>query len=136
MDSVEAILIVTGESPCVLELADGKLEGLVKQRYPIGAAPNGEPLKQNAVIVAIPTQFASDDQVLAEIEDWLIRHRDVLMQCDAAKTIEFYTYLQSDIGSRSLTIPDSLIRIAAELKLNVANQSIRILTEEESNLKR
>ena len=131
MDSIQAILIVAGESPCVLELADSKLEGHVKQRYPIGATPNGASLDQNAVIVEIPTGSGDDDSILDTVKNWLNRHRDALIQCDANKTLEFCTYLQPDIGSRTLTIPHSLIQIAAGLNLSVANQAIRILTEAE-----
>ena len=131
MDSVQAIFIVAGESPCVLELADGKLEGTVKQRFAIGSTPNGEPLEQNVVIAEIPTGASDEDSVLDTVENWLNRHKDALTQCDAEKTLEFYTYLQPDTGSRTLTIPNSLIQIAAHLNLNVANQAIRILTEDE-----
>ncbi len=134
MESIQAVLIVTGESPCVLELADGKLDGQVKQRNPIGSTElNGEPLDKNFVIVDIPLDSDDDDSALATVEKWLTRNRNALMGCDAHKTLEFYTYLESDIGSRILTIPNSLIQIAADLQLNVANQAIRILTEDEYN---
>jgi len=131
MESTQAILIVAGESPCVLELADGKLEGTVKQRCVAGSSPNGEPLEENVIIVEIPTGLDDDDSPLDAVENWLNRHRDTLMTCDADKTLEFYTYMEHDIGSRTLTIPHSMIRVAADLNLNVANQAIRIFTEEE-----
>ncbi len=138
MESIQAVLIVAGESPSVLELADGKLDGHVKQRNPIGSTRlNGEPLTENFVIVELP--FNSDDDVsaLESTEKWLTRNRDALLECDANKTLEFYTYLESNIGSRILTIPSSLIQIAADLNLNVANQAIRVLTGDEyAGLKR
>lgn len=133
MEAAQADLIVTGKSPCVLELADGKIDGHVKQRNPIGSNLHGEPLSQNVVIIGIPTGTHSDDSAFETISNWLNRNRNALIQCDANKTLEFYTYLQPDIGSRILTIPTSLIRIAAELGLNVANQAIRIITEDEYN---
>lgn len=134
MELIQAVLIVTGESPCVLELADGKLDGHVKQRNPIGSTIlNGRPLDKNFVIIEIPICSDDDDSALATLEKWLSRNGNALTGCDAHKTLEFYTYLESGIGSRILTIPNSLIQIAADLKLNVANQAIRILTEDEYN---
>ena len=137
MEATQADLIVTGESPSVLELADGKLDGHVKQRNPIGSNLHGEALRENVVIVGIPTGTDDDSSVFDTVANWLNRNRNALIECDANKTLEFYTYLQPDIASRILTIPSSLIKIAAELNLNVANQAIRILTEDEySKLKR
>jgi len=131
MDTPQAILIVAGESPCALELADGKLDGVVKQRCPAGSSPNGEPIEENVVIVEIPTRLGDGDSLHDAVENWLNQHSETLMHCDADKTLEFYTYLQHDIGSLTLTIPNSLIQIAANLNLNVANQAIRILTDQE-----
>lgn len=131
MDETHADLVVTGDSPCVLELADGKLDGHVKRRIPIGSNLHGEALLQNVVIVGIPTAMDGDDSVFDTVANWLIRNRDALTECDANKTLEFCTYLQPEIGSRILTIPHSLIRLAADLRLNVANQAIRVLTEDE-----
>lgn len=132
MKSIQAVLIVNGESPKVLELADGKLDGRVRQRSPVGSAiQNGQALKENFVIVEIPLRLDDDDSALAAIEEWLSRNRTALTECEAQKTLELYSYLESDVGSRTLTISNSLIRIAAGLNLNIANQAIRMLTEDE-----
>ena len=115
-------------------MADGKLDGHVKQRNPIGSTKlNGKQWDKNFVIIEIPIGWDDDDSALATVEKWLSRNGNALTGCDAHKTLEFYTYLESGIGSRILTIPNSLIQIAANLKLDVANQAIRILTEDEYN---
>ncbi len=138
MQTLQAILMISGESPCVLELADGKLGGHVKQRNPIGStALTGEPLTENHVIVEIPISGDDDKSSFMLAQNWLEKHRTVLLKCDARKILEFHTYLESNTGSRLLTIPNSLIRICSDLKLDVANQAIRILTEQEyADLKR
>jgi len=134
MQTLQAILMITGESPCVLELADGKLSGHVKQRNSIGSTElTVNPLTENYVVVEIPIHGDDDISSFRITENWLIEHRTVLLGCNANKILEFHTYLDSNTGSRLLTIPNSLIRICAELKLDVANQAIRILTEQEYN---
>ena len=134
MQNIQATLIVAGDSPSVLELADGRLDGHVKRRYSIGSTGlKGEPMDTNFVIVEVPLDSNNGEFALATVEKWLIRNHDALMECDANKTLEFQTYLESDTGSLILTLPNSLIQIAADLKLNVANQAIRILTEDERN---
>ena len=131
-DTGNAILIVSGESPSVLELADGELDAEVRQRNPIGSSKrNGEPSTENSVVVQLPLNTDSDDAALASAEIWLKRNRAVLIELDARKTLEFQNYLKSEFGSCILTIPNSLIQIAAELRLNIANQTIRLLTEDE-----
>ena len=134
MQTIQATIIVAGDSPSVLELADGKLDGHVKQRDSVGSTGlNGEPVDRNFVIVEIPLDSNNDESALETVEKWLIRNRNSLTECDGNKTLEFQTYLESDVGSLILTIPNSLIQIAADLKLNVANQAIRLLTEDERN---
>ena len=90
-------------------------------------------MDRNFVIVEIPLDSNNDESALETVEKWLIRNRNSLTECDGNKTLEFQTYLESDVGSLILTIPNSLIQIAANLKLNVANQAIRLLTEDERN---
>ncbi|MGY8750344.1 MAG: hypothetical protein ACKVHR_20070 [Pirellulales bacterium] len=134
MDTIQAVLIVAGESPCVLELADGKLDGHVKQRNPIGSiSATGEPSTKNVIFIELPLNAENDRTALFDAEKWLTRNRTELDNCDAQKTLEFYTFLGSNAGSRILTIPNSLVRICGELDLDVANQAIRIMTETEYN---
>ena len=90
-------------------------------------------MDRNFVIVEIPLDSNNDESALETVEKRLIRNRNSLTECDGNKTLEFQTYLESDVGSLILTIPNSLIQIAADLKLNVANQAIRLLTEGERN---
>lgn len=113
--------------------AAGELDGNVLQRNPAGSTrPDGKPLDENFVIIEIPLGSDDDQSTMVAVEKWLARNRIVLAGCEAHKTFEFYTFLEPDIGSRILTIPNSLIRIAAGLSLNIANQAIRIMAEDKS----
>ncbi|MEM7560190.1 MAG: hypothetical protein AAF394_13810 [Planctomycetota bacterium] len=131
-ESIQASLLFWGESPTVLELADGELAGNVKQRSPIGSTElNGSPLEKNFVIVRIPIDADDDTSSLAFVENWLKRNRNLLNNCVAQKTIEFCTFLEPNTGSRILSLPHSLVQLAAELGLSISSQAMRILTEDE-----
>ena len=58
-------------------------------------------------------------------------HASLLAGTHAVKAIEFQTYLDSNTGSRTLTVPHAIVRLCADLVLNVANQAIRLLTQSE-----
>lgn len=135
--TMDAALYVSGKSPSVLELADGELADYVKQRNPIGSlAIAGKPLEVNYVVIEVPVEDSSEASFRPTTQ-WLKRHREVLLACDAEMTLEFCTYIPPDTGSVLLTMPHSLIQIAADLNLNLANHAIRLLSETEfKNLKR
>ena len=131
-ESIQASLLFWGDSPTVLELADGELAGNVKQRNPIGSTEfNGSPLEKNFVIVEIPIAPEDDTRSLAFVENWLKRNKSLLDYCIAEKTIEFCTFLAPNTGSRILSLPHSLVRLAADLGLNISNQAMRVLNEDE-----
>ena len=131
-ESIQASLLFWGDSPTVLELADGELAGNVKQRNPIGSTEfNGSPLEKNFVIVEIPIAPEDDTRSLAFVENWLKRNKIRLNNCIAEKTIEFCTFLAPNTGSRILSLPHSLVRLAADLGLNISNQAMRVLNEDE-----
>ena len=128
---LKSILIVAGESSCVLDLADGRLDGQVKQRVSAGTKIDDETLSKNVIIVEIQHQANDDDSASFAVEQWLKKHSTILNECEADKTLEFQTDLQPEDGSRILTLPSTLIQIAADLRLSLANQAIKVLTDDE-----
>lgn len=131
-ESIQASLLFWGESTTVLQLADGELAGNVMQRSPIGLTElNGSPLEKNFVTVRSPIDAEGDESSLAFVENWLKRKRNLLNDCVAQKTIEFCTFLAPNTGSRILSLPHSLVQLAAELGLSISSQAMRILTEDE-----
>lgn len=132
MHSVEAIFIAIGESPTVLTLAD-QLTGELQQRRAIGdvSDSSGNPVETNSIIVKLPLPVEDDVSVFGETKRWLERHEPILGSTEARKIIEFQTFLDSNTGSRILTVPNSIVRICADLGLDIANQAIRVLTKTE-----
>lgn len=130
MHSVEAIFIAFGHSPTVLTLAD-QLTGELQQRRAIGNLPDSSDnsTETNSIIVKLPLSTEDDVSVFAETKRWLERHGSILGATDARKIIEFQTFLDSNTGSRILTVPNSIVRICANLGLDIANQAIRVLSE-------
>lgn len=62
----QASLMSWGESPTILEFAEGELAGNVKPRSPIGSTElNGSPLEKNFVIVEIPINAEDDESYTA-----------------------------------------------------------------------
>ena len=132
MHSVEAIFIAIGESPNVLALAD-QLTGEIQQRCAIGDVldSSGNHSDNNSIIVKLPLPTEDDVSVFHETERWLERHQTILESTGGRKVIEFQTFLDSNTGSRILTVPNSIVRICADLGLDIANQAIRVLTKTE-----
>jgi len=132
MDSIEAIFMAVGTSPTVLALAD-QLTGDLQQRRAIGDEPAtaNNPVEHNSIIVKLPLSNEDDASAFAETEAWLEQHASILKSTDARKIIEFQTFLDSNTGSRILTVPNSIVRICGDLGLDLANQAIRVLTKSE-----
>lgn len=132
MNSVEVIFIGIGESPTVLTLAD-QLTGELQHRRAIGDPldSSGNLAETNSIIVKLPLSTEDDVSVFDETERWLALHQPFLGSTDAHKVIEFQTFLDSNTGSRILTVPNSIVRICADLGLDIANQAIRVLTKTE-----
>lgn len=132
MDSIEAIFMAVGNSPAVLNLAD-QLTGELQQRRAIGDAPDPSVnrVETNSVIVKLPLTDDDDATTFAETKQWLEQNSSLLGSTDARKIIEFHTYLDSNTGSRTLTVPNSIVKICASLGLDIANQAIRVLTKSE-----
>ncbi len=132
MHSVEAIFIAIGESPTVLTLAD-QLTGELQQRRAIGdkSDSSDNPSEVNSIIVKLPLATEDDASTFDETKRWLERHGSILGSTDARKIIEFQTFLDSDTGSRILTVPNSIVRLCADHGLDIANQAIRVLTKTE-----
>ncbi len=132
MHSVEAIFIAIGESPTVLTLAD-QLTGELQQRRAIGEVPDSSDnhAETNSIIVKLPLPTEDDVSVFDETKRWLERHGSILGSTDARKIIEFQTFIDSNTGARILTVPNSIVRICANLGLDIANQAIRVLTKTE-----
>lgn len=132
MHSVEAIFTAVGKSPTVLTLAN-QLTGELLQRRAIGegAGSSNTPIGTNSVIVKLPLSTGDDVSVFVEIKRWLELHGSILSSTDAHKVIEFQTFLDLNIGSRTLTVPNTIVRICGNLDLDIANQVIRILTKTE-----
>jgi hypothetical protein len=132
MDSIKAIFMAFGDSPSVLKLAD-QLTGELQLRESIGEIPNdsNEPNETNSIIVKLPLINEDDDSVFAQTQSWLEHHGSVIGAIDAQKIIEFHTFLDSNTGSRILTIPNALVSICGKLGLDIAIQAIRVLTRTE-----
>ena len=116
-----------GDSPALLTLADGELEGVVQQRLAVGDnnPATNEPANCNAIIVKL--KLSPDDAAaIREVQHWLEANRVVLGSIDSKKIIEFHIFLESNIGSRILTVPNSIVQICGELGLDVAMQAFRL----------
>ena len=123
------ILIAFGPEQCVLDLADGRLAGSLLQRNAIGDKVHGnEESESNSVIIELPT--VGPDSI-NEAEDWIRTHAEHLIACHAEKIIEFQTILEPNIGSRILTLPNSIIKLCADTGLGIANQSFQVFSDGE-----
>lgn len=131
---LEAIFIAFGESADVLKLADS-LTGELQLRQCAGEVSDSsvEPAASNSVIVKLPLTREDDAAVFAEVERWLERHGSIIGSIKSRKIIEFHTFLDSNTGSRILTVPHSIVTICAKLGLDISNQAFRILTKAEYN---
>jgi len=132
MQPVEAIFIATGESPTVLTLAD-LLTGELQQLRAIGDLSDSlhTPAAGNSIIMKLPLTTENDVSRFGETRQWLDHHGSVLSSTEARKTIEFQTFFDSHTGSQILTVPNSIVRICANLGLDIANHVIRVLTQTE-----
>ncbi len=132
MNTIEAILIAFGESQTVLDLTD-KLTGTVQQRLAVGetSPATSDPVTSNSVIIKLPTSADDDLSALADVESWLIKHRRTIDGAVCSKTIQFSIFLDSNTGSRILTVPNSIVRTCGHMDVDIAVQSIRIPTERE-----
>ncbi|MEM9410635.1 MAG: hypothetical protein AAGA30_05950 [Planctomycetota bacterium] len=126
---MNTILIVHGKEQCVLDLADNRLAGSILQRIAIGdETMNGSVSESNAVIVELPD---TADDAIGHAEEWIRAHLVPLSECSATKTIEFQTFLEPDIGSRILTVPNSFVKLCADSGLGIANQSFNVIPNQE-----
>jgi hypothetical protein len=130
MHSVGAIFIAIGDSRTVQTLAS-QLTGELQKFRASGDVldSSGNPDENNSIIVKLPLPTEDDVAVFDETKRWLEHHETVLSSADARKTIEFQTFLDSNTGSRVLTVPNSIVRICAALGLEIANQAFRVLTK-------
>jgi hypothetical protein len=127
MKTIEAIFIAFGDSPEVLTLADGQLDGVVQQRLAVG---DNNPatidlVTSNSVIIKLPISTDDDSKAIRDTQLWLENNRAILGKVDSKKVLEFHTFLAENIGSRILTVPNSIVRICGELGLDIATQAIR-----------
>ena len=125
MKNTETTFIAVGLSTQVLDLADGRLSGTVIQRVAIGQTipRSNETAEKNSVIIKLPS--VSDDPPVGA-RDWVEKHLQHLKACDARMVVEFQTFLEPEIGSRILTVPNALAKLCGDAGLDIANQSFRI----------
>jgi hypothetical protein len=130
MKTIEAIFIAFGDSPDVLALASGTLEGVVQQRLAIGDnnPATNDPAISNSVIIKLPLSPSDDATAIRDTRHWLENNRAIIGSTGSKKILEFHTFLDSDIGSRILTVPNSIVRICGDLGIDIASQAIRVLT--------
>lgn len=83
------------------------------------------------MVVMLPLTTDNDGATLVEIKRWLERHGSLLGSAEARKIMEFPTFLDSNNGSRILTVSNSIGRICGNLGLGIANQAVRVLTDSE-----
>jgi hypothetical protein len=137
MKSIDVIFIAFGNSPSVLKHAD-QLTGDLQQRESIGERldNSNEPIETNSIIVKLPLMNEDDDFVFDQTKDWLEHHGSIIGSIEARKIIEFQTFLDSNTGSRILTVPNSIVTICGTFGLDIAIQTIRVLTRTEYDTNR
>jgi hypothetical protein len=133
METLKAIFIASGDSEFVLKLADEQPSETLLQR-----TVKGEPLPDsdqravtNSVIIRLSTAKADDARVLDDVSSWLDQNRSLIKKCSDQKLLEFNMFIDSNTGSQTLAIPHTLVRLCADLGLNVATQATRELTSAE-----
>ena len=72
-----------------------------------------------------------DFDAINDAEAWLTKHHDAISECECQKELEFHTYLDSNTGSRTVAIPNTIVRICGSAGLAIANQAIRVLSKNE-----
>lgn len=131
-DSLKVIFMAFGKSPAIGQLPD-QLSGSIEECIVAGdmIQRTGGLADQFSVSVAVFERPERSEIALEQAEKWLTEHRQVLSNLDARKIIEFQSYLDSQTGSRIVTIPNSIVKLCSNAGLDLAHQAIRVLSKSE-----
>ncbi len=131
-NTLKAVFMAFGQSPAIGQLPN-RLSGSIEECIVPGdcLSRDGKLADQFSVSVALFDRPESNEVVLRQVEKWLTEHSQVLIDLDARKIMEFQSYLDSQTGSRTVTVPNTIIRLCSNAGLDLAHQAIRVLTESE-----
>lgn len=122
---IEALLSVDSESESVLSLTDD-LPGIVHHRFAIGESipfANKE-ATSNSVAIKLPLSTDRVAFALNDAENWMQKHRETIAGSGGHITLTFTTFIDSAFISQSIKIPASIVRICAEININLVFQAV------------
>ena len=129
---LEVEFLAMGRTSAVGELPD-QLDGVIQQQIAIGDVlpVTGKRAAHFSVIVSLFKRPESDRVAFRKVERWLKNHSAVLSRLDARKILEFQSFIDSNAGSRIVTIPNSIVRLCGKAGIDVAHQAIRVFSKSE-----
>jgi len=131
-NTLKVVFMAFGQSQAIGQLPN-HLSGSIEECIVPGdkLSRDGKRADHFSVSVVLFDRPEPNEIVLRQVEKWLTEHSQILTNLDARKIMEFQSYLDSQTGSRTVTVPNTIIRLCSDAGLDLAHQAVRVLTESE-----